>query len=70
IFQIFVVRVDDNLRRDVCGRYGIHETAPLSGQFMTLLEPRAVHDEVHGRYAIALLQRVPQAFLGRIQVLE
>ena len=37
---------------------------------MTALEARAVHDEVHCRHFLALLQRVPQALLGRIYFVE
>ena len=61
---IFLFRL--YLRCDVCGRHGLHETMPQSGQLMTALEARAVHDEVDCRDVLALLQRVSQALLGRL----
>ena len=66
IFKYWLHSLKEALRCDVCGRHGPHETMLTSGQPLTGLDARAVHDEVRCRHVLALLQRVPQALLGRL----
>ena len=62
--EVLPVRIIHTLRGDVRCAYDIQEPVLKPGHIMAPLDARAVNNQVHRGYVLALLQGVPCAMFG------